>query len=231
MREPRLIYFFNQARPYGLETIMSQSRYEEILENIHHLQQQLAKEIEELIVKKREEFEYHLEQGKVTFSKETLKLHKLHRTSLFTYLRRSKVLYILSAPIIYSGIFPLIFLDIFVFIYQQTCFRIYGIPLVSRAKYIVIDRQHLSYLNVVEKINCVYCGYGNGLIAYVREIFARTEQFWCPIKHAKRKLGMHHYEHKFTDYGDVYAYKQSLEDLRNELRQIQSTKQEDKHES
>jgi hypothetical protein len=31
-------------------------------------------------------------------------------------------------------------------------------------------------------VNCVYCGYFNGLIAYVQEIAARTEQFWLPHK-------------------------------------------------
>ena len=40
----------------------------------------------------------------------------------------------------------------------------------------VIDRYALSYLNVIEKLNCVYCEYVNGLIAYVQEIAARTEQ-------------------------------------------------------
>jgi len=115
----------------------------------------------------------------------------------------------------------LVLLDVFIFIYQQTCFRIYGIPLVSRKDYLVIDRQHLMYLNIIEKINCMYCGYGNGLIAYVREVFARTEQFWCPIKHANRSVAAHSYEHKFTDYGDVHAYKQRLEELRNEVKHIQ----------
>lgn len=49
----------------------------------------------------------------------------------------------------------------------------------------------LSYLNAIEKLNCVYCGYGNGVIAYGREIIARTEQFWCPIKHASKAAGEH----------------------------------------
>lgn len=41
-----------------------------------------------------------------------------------------------------------------------------------RGDYIVVDRHHLAYLNVIQKINCVYCGYGNGLIAYARKIIA-----------------------------------------------------------
>jgi hypothetical protein len=42
----------------------------------------------------------------------------------------------------------------------------------------IFDRTHLAYLNLVEKINCAYCSYGNGLAAYLREIAARTEQYW-----------------------------------------------------
>ncbi len=51
--------------------------------------------------------------------------------------------------------------------------------------YVVIDRYNLFYLDRVEKINCLYCEYFNGVIGYVREIAARTEQFWCPIKYSR----------------------------------------------
>jgi len=34
-----------------------------------------------------------------------------------------------------------------------------------------MDRHHLAYLNVIEKLNCEYCGYANGVFAYVREIW------------------------------------------------------------
>jgi hypothetical protein len=56
---------------------------------------------------------------------------------------------------------------------------------------VVIDRHRLGYLNPVQKLNCVFCGYGNGVIAYAREITARTEQYWCPIKHALKVKGSH----------------------------------------
>ena len=63
-----------------------------------------------------------------------------------------------------------------------------------RRDYFVFDRHHLAYLNAIEKLNCAYCSYANGLVAYVREIAGRTEQFWCPIKHARRAIGAHaHY--------------------------------------
>ena len=35
-------------------------------------------------------------------------------------------------------------------------------------------------------INCIYRSYANGLCSYVTEVAARTEQHWCPIKHARR---------------------------------------------
>lgn len=29
--------------------------------------------------------------------------------------------------------------------------------------YVVFDRRHLAYLNAIEKLNCAYCEYGNGV--------------------------------------------------------------------
>ena len=75
-----------------------------------------------------------------------------------------------------------------------------------RSDYIIIDRQHLNYLNVFEKLNCVYCGYGNGVISYAREITSRTEQYWCPIKHARKVLDAHPRYNGFVDYGDATEY-------------------------
>jgi hypothetical protein len=89
---------------------------------------------------------------------------------------------------------------------------------VSRGKYIVIDRQHLAYLNAIEKLNCMYCGYANGVFAYVREIAARTEQYWCPIRHATRVRGPHAHYREFVDYGDADGYHRRLPVLRNKLR-------------
>jgi len=37
----------------------------------------------------------------------------------------------------------------------------------------------------MDKFNCVYCGYVNGWINYIQEIAARTEKYWCAIKHEK----------------------------------------------
>jgi len=122
----------------------------------------------------------------VVFERGVRRLQRQQRTGLWRYLSEAPLVHILSARFIYGMIVPLVILDLSVTAYQHLCFRIYGIPLVCRAHHLVIDRHHLAYLNAFEKLNCVYCGYANGLIAYAREITARTEQFWCPIKHAQR---------------------------------------------
>lgn len=41
---------------------------------------------------------------------------------------------------------------------------------VRRRDYLVFDRAHLAYLNLVEKINCACCSYGNALAAYFKEV-------------------------------------------------------------
>src|SRR5690606_26877042 len=124
-----------------------------------------------------------------------------------------------SAPFIYALIVPLVFLDLLLTLYQAVCFRLYRIPRVPRERYIVIDRHQLGYLNILERLNCAYCGYANGLLAYAREIAARTEQYWCPIKHARRVLGSHARYARFLDYGDATDYETRLARLRQELRE------------
>ena len=62
-----------------------------------------------------------------------------------------------------------------------------------------------------------YCSYGNGLAAYFREIAARTEQYWCPIKHARRIKAAHGRYPLFFEYGDAESYIKGLERLRAEL--------------
>ncbi|MBT5764073.1 MAG: hypothetical protein HOI59_09435, partial [Nitrospina sp.] len=75
----------------------------------------------------------------------------------------------------------------------------------------------LSYLNGLEKMNCVYCGYFNGLIGYVQEIAARTEQYWCPIKHARKIRFVHGRYSKFFSYGDGESYRKNIESVRREF--------------
>jgi hypothetical protein len=148
------------------------------------------------------------------FEEEILRRHRELKTRLSAYLLAARPLVVITAPVIYSVIVPLVLLDLFVTVYQAVCFPVYGIPKVRRRDYLVFDRHHLAYLNALEKLNCAYCAYANGLIAYVREIASRTEEYWCPIKHARRLIGAHAYCATFEDYGDAEGYRRRLEELR-----------------
>ena len=199
------------------------SKIDDILERMSRVQRELENELERLLVEKRGEFQYTFRRGKVVFERGVRRLQRSQRVHLWQYLRAAPLAYILSTPVIYGMIVPLAILDLSITVYQHICFRIYGIPLVRRSDYLVVDRHHLGYLNAIEKFNCVYCGYGNGLIAYAREITARTEQFWCPIKHARRSLDVHRRAERFFDYGDVASYQQGLQALRRDWSDVSDT--------
>ena len=125
-----------------------------------------------------------------------------------------------TAPVIYSLIVPLILVDIWVSLYQAICFRAYGISRVRRADYVVLDRQYLAYLNWIEAANCMFCAYANGLVGYVREISSRTEQYWCPIKHALKVYDPHKRYYQFLEYGDADGYRARLATFRKQLGEI-----------
>jgi len=192
------------------------NKLDEILQRLHQTEAELQQEVDRLLEQKRQQFHYQLRRGKVVFEKNVRRWQRQHRTGIWKYLRQAPLLYILTSPVIYGMVIPLFLLDISLTIYQHICFRVYRIPLVRRADYLVIDRHHLAYLNIIEKLNCVYCGYGNGLIEYGREITARTEQFWCPIKHAHRTLDPHYRTLMFADYGDAEGYAELRKKLRRQ---------------
>ena len=192
------------------------SRIDEIINEIKKLDDELLAEIQ----KKEEEFYYKIKGRKILFEQEARKYQKEFMIKISTYLSNASILNILTVPVIWSCLIPAVLIDLFASIYQLTCFRIYKIPLVRRSKYVLIDRHNLSYLNAIEKINCVYCGYFNGVIAYVQEIAARTEQYWCPIKHARKIITMHSRYHKFLEYGDCQDYQQRLQQLRKDFADI-----------
>ena len=199
---------------------MPASTIDDILKSLQGLQAELEAAIDQLLKEKREQFNYTLEKGKVRFARSIKVLQRHQKIGLWPYLRDAPLAHIVSSPLIYSLIVPFVLMDIAVTIYQQVCFRIYGIPMVQRKDHIVMDRQHLAYLNLIEKINCVYCGYSNGLIAYVREIAARTEQYWCPVKHTRRTTDPHHLMQAFSDYGDAEHYQARMAELRQELASL-----------
>jgi len=189
------------------------SRIDDLLEHMASLERELEAELN----RARAQWRYRIEAGRVRFEREVRLAHRRVKQSIPRFLRESRIPNLLTAPVIYSMIVPIALLDLWITLYQMFCFRAYGIALVRRSTYIVIDRQHLAYLNSIEKLNCVYCGYANGVFAYVREIAGRTEQYWCPIRHAKRVRAPHaHYRH-FIDYGDAEGYRRRLIPLRNEL--------------
>jgi len=196
------------------------TRIEALLEAMKKLEQELLDEFE----KKEAEFYYRVVGRKVRFEAEVKKQHRALMQRLSRYLSEADLLNMLTAPVIWFILIPALFLDLSVTVFQAVCFRVYGIPRVKRRRYIVIDRQSLAYLNVLEKLNCMYCGYFNGLIAYVREVAGRTEQYWCPIKHARRQASIHSRYGKFLEYGDAEGYRSRLEEIRRNFRDLEAEK-------
>ncbi len=146
-------------------------------------------------------------EGPLFPSLETLIEHRLHKISSWKHLRSTELMVILSSPLIYACALPFILLDISVAVYQSVCFPIYRIPKVRRKDYLIFDRGRLAYLNTIEKVGCIYCSYANGLLAMITEIAARTEQHFCPIKHAHALAKEHSRYAKFLPYGDARAYR------------------------
>ncbi|PBN43623.1 hypothetical protein [Sphingobium sp. D43FB] len=181
---------------------------------ILRLQGELDREIEA----RRKLLGVKLAAGLVGFEQGVLSEQRLLRTRVSHFLAQSSCATMITAPLIYSLIVPLMLLDAWVSIFQAVCFRVYGIERVRRADFIVFDRQHLAYLNWIEALNCLFCAYGNGLISYVREVSSRTEQYWCPIKHALKIHDPHKRYHQFLEYGDADGYRARLETFRDQLR-------------
>jgi hypothetical protein len=186
--------------------------------------EQLERALETEVAHARDRWRYRIEAGRVRFERDVHLAHQRLKQSIPSFIRESDPLSLLSAPVIYSLIVPIALIDLWITLYQAVCFRMYGIARVRRSAYIVVDRQHLAYLNAIEKLNCMYCGYANGVLAYVREVAARTEQYWCPIRHAHRVRGSHGHYREFVEYGDAEGYKRQLPVLRAELKQDRNAK-------
>lgn len=172
--------------------------------------------------RKRQEFYYEVRKGKVQFTEAAKAHHLTFLKRLACFLRDSNAIALLTAPFIWFCLFPIAFLDLVITIYQVICFPIYRIPKVRRAEFLLCDRQRLAYLNVVEKLNCRYCAYANGILGYATEVAARTEQYWCPIKHALRMKGVHSRYQHFFDYGDAEGYRRGIEEVRRNFTDLES---------
>lgn len=186
-------------------------------ERIHSILAQISALEDELhtaIAQQQTSIFFQIKGKRVEFERSVRHMHKRMKKGFFRWLVTNRPLNLITGPIIYSMIFPMLILDVCVSFYQMTCFPIYRIPKVKRSNYIVMDRQQLAYLNWIERFHCSYCAYGAGLIAYVTEIVGRTEQYFCPIKHARKVLGAHDHYLQFLEYGDATDYHQRLEELR-----------------
>ena len=163
---------------------------------------------------------FQIKGKRVEFERSVKEAHRQLKTSFFRWLVAYRPQNLITGPIIYGMVIPLLMLDACVSFYQWACFPIYGITKVRRGDYLVFDRHQLGYLNFIEKFHCTYCEYGNGLMAYMREILARTEEYFCPIKHARKVLGTHTRYRRFLDYGDATDYETRLEEYRVGLGKI-----------
>ena len=191
-------------------------RLHELLERMRQLESELLVEFH----KKEKEYFYEIRHKKVLFEKRIKCENKRLVKRVHRYLADAALLNLITVPIIWLCLVPALFMDCVVSLFQLICFPIYSIPKVKRGDYIVIDRHYLSYLNWIEKINCCYCAYFNGVIGYVQEIAARTEQYWCPIKHARRTKATHSRYKNFFDYGDGRRYREKIKEVRSDFDDV-----------
>jgi len=187
----------------------------QLLKQISTLEAELNTAIEE----QESRIHYKIEGKRVVFESAIKEAHlklkpKMNFLIWFLTVRPQNFI---TMPVIYGMLVPLALLDLCISLYQLTCFPIYGITRVKRANYIVIDRQYLAYLNIIEKADCMYCGYAVGMLSYASEILARTEQYFCPIKHARKMLGTHARYAHFLGYGEADDFHGKLEKFRSEL--------------
>lgn len=183
----------------------------------------LEGEIEERLERQREQFRYAIKSRRAVFERDVIAQHRQLKKGIVAFLRTSRLLdFVVIAPTTYALLIPFVFLDACVCVYQWICFSAWNIPRVLRRDYIIIDRHRLAYLNGIQKLNCVYCSYVNGLIAYVREIGSRTEAYWCPIKHALRSPAPHDRYNDFLAYGDARGFIAGAEGYRANLRLLTS---------
>ena len=180
--------------------------------------QQLEEDLEAELQRRRHALQADFEHRRVHFEEAVLAQQRRFRTGFWRYVVGAELRHLACMPFIYGLIVPM--LDLALTVYQTVCFPLFRIQKVRRSECWVYDRAHLAYLNALEKLNCAYCSYGNGLAAYFTEIASRTEQYWCPIKHARRLLHAHNRYPHFVDYGDAEHYKSELGKLREQLQQI-----------
>jgi hypothetical protein len=189
-------------------------RIRAVLNEIAELEEELAS----LVHDQQEQLHYRIEGSKVRFEENLRRIHHELKTGVFAWLRKSELRNVISAPFIYVMVVPFVVLDVFMCVYQAICFPLYRIPKVKRSNYVIVDRHHLGYLNVIEKMNCIYCGYADGVLAWSRQVLSRTEAYWCPIKHARKVIDPHRRYSRFADFGDGEDLESHVNAMREQLR-------------
>jgi len=185
-------------------------KIKEMIEEIEAMKVKLGEEI----AQQEKDISYEIQNGYVRFEKDVLDKQKENMKNLLAWFREIPLLHLLTSPLIYGMIIPAILLDVILFFYQQIIFRIYKFESLKRSDYIIFDRQYLGYLNSIEKFNCMYCSYFNGLMHYASAIASRTELYFCPIKHAKKVAYKHEYYDELFEYGVGNDYQEKLKSLR-----------------
>lgn len=178
-----------------------------VIDKILRKLQELEEQVETELAEQRVQFHYTVVQRRIAFEEAVKIRHRELKIGITQFLSNATFIGIIVAPLMYALIVPLVLLDIAVTLFQALIFPVYDIPKVPRADFIAVDRHHLAYLNPIERLNCAYCGYANGLLAFAREIAGRTEEHWCPIKHARRVQGLHRRYFGFAEYGDGKGYR------------------------
>ena len=189
------------------------SRINKILEEIENKRDELKLEY----IKLMDKYGYKFKRWKIVYNKDIVKKNKKLKKSIFKTIFFAKMRELISIPFIYWFYIPVLILDIGLFFYQQIVFRLYRIPLVKRSDYIIYDRWILDYLNLIQKVNCIYCSYVNWVFSYAVEIWWRTEKYWCPIKHAKKSKWWHSWQQEFADYWDVEWFKESFFNIEQKI--------------
>lgn len=149
-----------------------------------------------------EKYGFSIKEKRIEFLQHFKDKNKAFRVPAWKYAIPSNIRHVLSVPFIYMMIIPTVILDLFLTVYNWTALPLYHIPSVKRADFIVYDRQFLDYLNWIQKLNCLYCTYVNGLFAYAVEIGGRTERYWCPIKAAQKPRARNNWYNDYADYGN-----------------------------
>jgi hypothetical protein len=193
-------------------------KIKEMIEEIEAMKVKLGEEI----AQHEKHISYEIQNGYVRFEKEVLDKQKENMKNLLSWFMEIPLLHLLTSPLIYGMLIPAILFDVILFLYQQIIFRIYKFEALKRSDYIIFDRQYLGYLNSIEKLNCMYCSYFNGLMHYASAIASRTELYFCPIKHAKKIAYEHEYYDEFFRYGDEDEYQKKLEELRKKSQKEMS---------